>query len=254
MDEEPFRNRFRRDYIGDLIEARGRQPMIPRPEKPAPQSENLRPNLSRPKPVAIESVKPGPGAAPPEAAPPVAKLHEPSHRKIKRPKNRNSLLALALITALILAGSSYFIFRTNPSKNTSSNKNSVLADSTTAKGYVLKAYYPTNLPTGFKFDNDTAVLKANVLYYSVSDSKANKFYITLEAIPPNFDFDTFYAKFLKPDQYVVNVGSVVAGQVGANLIASIQTTSNVWIIINSNLNSTYLPELETITRSFEPAS
>lgn len=126
-----------------------------------------------------------------------------------------------------------------------------LVSGTTAaevKPVTIALYYPKNLPSGFTYNNDGKVLNPDVYYYSVTGPNNKKFYVTQQPIPANFDFKAFNKKFLNPDTFTANVGSVTAGAVGANMIGSVQTNKNTWIIVNTDATLP-LVQLESVIRS-----
>jgi hypothetical protein len=114
----------------------------------------------------------------------------------------------------------------------------------------IPVYYPQNLPAGYTYNNDAKTIQANILYFSITGPGNQTFYVTQQSIPPNFDFSTFNEKFLNPDNFSSDAGSVIAGPVGGNLIGSVQTDKNTWIIINSPGTNSQT-ELETVVRSLE---
>lgn len=206
------------------------------------------------KPVKVVAPPPTPPQAPPEVPTP-APPPKPKHHTKKSPKRTRwviiGFVALVIIALGITAG--YFAIKSlKPNASQSNSSQTANSGSPTIPGISFPLYYPSNLPPGYTFNKDTKVLKNDVLYYSIADPKGNNYYVTLQPVPASFNFTAFNSKFLKPDQFTTNIGSVVAGQVGANYIASIQTNSNVWIIINSS-NKDSLTPLEAISRSFQQA-
>jgi hypothetical protein len=159
-----------------------------------------------------------------------------------------ALPALIIIGVLGLAAGSYAYFKP---KHAQPGKPGVLAASN-GRQVSIPVYYPRNLPGGYTYNNDPKVLKANVLYFSVSGPGKQMFYVTQQPIPATFDFTAFNKKFLNPDNFSTGSGTVTAGQVGANMLASIRTDKNTWIIVNSS-GTTPLTELEAVARSFGPA-
>jgi hypothetical protein len=229
MDED-IRKRYRRDFRGEPIRVVRQQ--LATIVRPAP--------IQQPDPV-IETT--------PATTDPVLPIEQPlpTNHKSKRRSKRPTLI-LSGVVMLAVIGTAGFVL-VKPKLH--HDKTVVLGTSIQAQ-YQIPAFYPTNLPTGYTFNKDFKVLAPNVLYYSVSDSSNEKFYVTLQALPKNFDFSAFKQKFLKPDEYTTDIGSVVAGNMGASLVGSIRTNNSIWILINSPaVNS--LPQLETITRSFQPA-
>jgi len=152
-----------------------------------------------------------------------------------------------VIAVLGLAGAGYAYFRpSHPPKKSTPLGQSI------SQLVSIPAYYPQNLPSGYSYNNDARTIKTNVLYLSVTGPGKQTFYITQQSVPASFDFVGFDKKFLNPDNFSSDAGSAIAGQVGANLIGSIQTNKNTWIIINS-AGTNSLTELETVARSFELA-
>lgn len=165
-----------------------------------------------------------------------------THRNLKKPV----LTALIIVGVIGLAGAAYAYFRP------SHPKPSQAAASIQLNGQQISipVYYPHNLPSGYTYNNDPKLLKTNVLYFSVTGPGKQTYYVTQQAIPASFDFTAFNKKFLNPDNFSSDAGTVTAGGVGANMIASIRTNKNTWIIINASATSP-LTELETVIRSFE---
>lgn len=163
----------------------------------------------------------------------------------KRPK-RAALTVLVIIVVLGIGGAGYAYFKPNHAKPAKTG----LFGQSIRQQVSIPLYYPQNLPGGYSYNNDARTIKANVLYLSVTGPGKQVFYITQQAVPASFDFVGFDKKFLNPDNFSTDAGSAIAGQVGANLIGSIQTNKNTWIIINS-AGTNSLTELETAARSFE---
>lgn len=114
----------------------------------------------------------------------------------------------------------------------------------------IPVYVAKNLPTGYVFNHDAKALKANVYYYSIAGPSKKVFYVTQQQIPASFDFTTFNKKFLNPDTFSTGSGTATVGPVGSNMLGSIRTNKNTWIIINSSPGTT-LAELESVVRSFD---
>lgn len=110
-------------------------------------------------------------------------------------------------------------------------------------------YYPTHPPSGMQVDRTSFhVPTKNVVTYTVSDSQDNKFYVSIEPIPDNFDFIAFKKKFQTTDDLNLPTGNGFIGDLGAQLVASIQTQQNSWIIINTKA-VTQAAELQSLARS-----
>ena len=247
MDED-LRNRFRRtDYT------RRSQPM-PRRPKPVPTTvvELTSTQPAPEKPLEVSSPPP----APPPPAPPTKPPKAPKPPKQKRAKRSKRPVALIItvivVIAVLLAAGLIGWFVVRPRYEQKKENQATASAAATIPGITIPIYYPSNLPPGYNFNNDTKVIKNDVYYYSINDPQGSTYHVTVQPIPAAFNFTAFTSKFLNPNQYTTNVGSVVAGQVGARFYASIQTTSNTWILIWTEAKNS-LPQLEAITRSFQQA-
>jgi len=157
------------------------------------------------------------------------------------------LPAAIVIVVVVLTVVGYFLFKPSHKPNPSTALGQSIA-----KLVSIPAYYPQNLPAGYTYNNDARTIKANVLYFSVTGPGSQAFYVTQQPVPASFDFVGFDKKFLNPENFSTDAGSSIAGPVGANLIGSILTNKNTWIIINSQ-GTNSLTELETVVRSLEYA-
>jgi hypothetical protein len=164
----------------------------------------------------------------------------------KQPRGK-VLLVVIVVVVLGLTSGAYILLKPTPP----SNKSSLLGQSI-SRLVSIPVYYPQDLPSGYIYNNDAKPIKANILYFSVTSPNNQTFYVSQQPIPASFDFVGFNKKFLNPDNFSSDAGSAVAGPVGANLICSILTNKNTWIIINSPSTDS-LTEIETIARSLELA-
>ncbi len=250
MDEE-LRNRFRRtDYTRRAQSATGhvRPVAKPRPKPTLPSAAPVE-KVSPPPVIPVQEPEPTPIKQPKLPKPP----KPPKQRRPKR-KKRIIIFIIIMTVILVLAGlaaAGWFLVR--PRYVQSKNNQSTAASTPTIPGISFPLYYPSNLPVGYTYNKDIKVIKEDVLYYSITDPAGNIYHVTLQKLPAAFNFSAFNSKFQKPDLYTTNVGSVVAGQVGASSIASIQTSNNVWILINTDAKNV-IPQLETISRSFQQAT
>jgi hypothetical protein len=112
----------------------------------------------------------------------------------------------------------------------------------------IPVYYPVGVPSGYGV-SDFKIIKKNIMTFTVTNLRGEKFYVSEQPLVTSFDFEGFKKKFAKPDEYNTPIGSNLVGVAGADLIASIQTSDSVWIIINSKA-LTSIKDMETITRSF----
>ena len=117
----------------------------------------------------------------------------------------------------------------------------------------IALYYPVNPPDGLRVDRTSfQVPYQGVVTYTLRDTRGNKFYVSEQALPGNFDFTAFKAKFESTDEITVPAGNALVGDLGIELIASIQTPKNSWIIINTP-DITGQTELEALSRTFVQA-
>jgi len=110
-------------------------------------------------------------------------------------------------------------------------------------------YYPRNLPDNLKVDRSSFDTPAqDVLTYVVRDSQGNKFYVSQQKLPANFDMASFKKKFEKTDDISTSYGSGFIGDLGNQLVGSVVTNQNSWIIVNTN-DVDQQTELEELLRS-----
>lgn len=160
---------------------------------------------------------------------------------------KKGLLPILAATAIVLVIVGYWLFKPSHKHNPSTTLGQSIA-----KLVSIPAYYPQNLPNGYTYNKDAKAIKVNVLYFSVTGPGNQTFYVSQQSVPASFDFVGFDKKFLNPDNFSTDAGSTIAGQVGANMIGSVLTDKNTWIIINTGSTSS-LTELETVARSLERA-
>jgi hypothetical protein len=162
-------------------------------------------------------------------------------RSFWRRQSTWALLVFIILVACVLG----FYF-----KNKHAEANPTYFPKTITKDQVgIAVYYPVNLPEGYSVSN-YKVIKKDVLYYLVTSGKGDRFSITIQALPSSFDFISFKKKFLKPDDYATPVGTNTVGVVGTELVGSVQTVDNSWIILNSK-STDAIKDMETITRSLK---
>lgn len=114
----------------------------------------------------------------------------------------------------------------------------------------MSLYYPIKPPSGMSVDQASfSAPSKNVITYIVSDSQSNKFYVAMQLLPDTFNFAKFKSKFEKTEEFTANAGSVLIGDLGNQLVASIQTPKNSWIIVNTTAFSQQA-ELEALCRAF----
>lgn len=182
---------------------------------------------------------------------------QPAKHTAPMPKRRPNIslktfkLPVAIALAIILVAVSGVYHLSHKPKPTNDIK-SVLAESTQNQT-TIPIFVPSALPKGYKYNNDFKQIKNDIYYFSVSGPSGKKFYITQQPIPAKFDFVGFNNKFLNPDNFNTDAGTVTAGPSGADLLASLRTTKNTWIIVNAQDTSpANLSQLESVVRSLHP--
>lgn len=261
MDED-FRSRLRHEGNGPQPQF---QPRVPKPSQPAPVTD-LRP-LGQRQPAPTPSVQsqhqhPAPQPHPaPHHMVEHHRTHDQQHhyptasRDVpKRQTRRGKTILTAAAVAVLVTGGGFFYHQKHQSKTNvlGSHTSSYFPATLDGSQVDIPVYYPVNLPAGFKVSG-FKVIKQNVLYYVVTNKNNDSFYITIQPLPASFDFVSFAKKFPQPDQYNTPIGTDLVGVAGNQLLGSIQTNKNTWIILNSTaINS--IKDMETITRSFQPVS
>ncbi len=107
--------------------------------------------------------------------------------------------------------------------------------------------YPTDLPAGFRINNDLQNLGQGVTSYSISDG-ANKYTVLQQPIPANFSQSAFAKGVTDAEELNVPLGTVVIGVSSSELLASIQTSDGRWILIEAD-GASLRPQLEVIVKS-----
>lgn len=208
----------------------------------------LRPESQRPaghrQPAPAQP--PRPASQYPDPLPPVRQPLEPASRQRRRFSLRFFIIGLFILILLAAtATGAYLYHRKVATKH-------YFPAYITKRDYALAAYYPVNLPAGYSVAG-FKIIQHNILYYSVTNRAGDKFHLTLQSLPTSFDFAAFQKKFENPDQYQTPIGSNLVGIAGSSLIGSIQTSQNVWILLNSTAVGS-INSMETITRSLRQVS
>jgi hypothetical protein len=114
----------------------------------------------------------------------------------------------------------------------------------------IALYYPVNLPNGMYVDRSSFMVPTkNVVTYTILDKGGNKFYVSEQNLPNNFDFDAFKKKFESNNEFATKAGNAFIGDLGSQIIASIPTPQQSWIIINTGA-FTAQSEIPEICRAF----
>lgn len=117
----------------------------------------------------------------------------------------------------------------------------------------FQLYYPTKLPQGLQVVPGSIKGNEQAVLYTIADEHGHKFYVSIQRLPNNFDYETFKNKFTDTDETLVNIGSALTGDAGYALIGSVRTANNSWILINTP-DTTLSGELQGLTHDFEKAT
>lgn len=121
----------------------------------------------------------------------------------------------------------------------------------TVRGKISAAlYYPVNTPQGMHVDRASFQSPAkDVLVFTITDSQDNKFYVSEEPLPANYSLSKFKEKFPVTENLQTSVGNALIGTLSNEIVASLPTTKNTWLIVNTTATDQHA-ELEAICRSF----
>lgn len=112
-------------------------------------------------------------------------------------------------------------------------------------------YYPTNLPTTFRSNNDTQLIGTSTVYYSYSDNKGNQYYVTQQPTPANFNYAAFKSGLSNTEEFSVSIGSAVIGTNASELVGGIRTNNNLWILVGAS-SANVRTQLKTLINSLQP--
>lgn len=155
-----------------------------------------------------------------------------------RPRLR-LVLAAALFAIAIGAG---FLAVGEIRKNSARDK-LFPADLRSAVSFPL--YFPSELPGGFRVDQEPARFGAGVVTFSISYGKDSKLVVSEQKKPSDFDFGKFYKeKFEVRRQTDVTGGQLAIGKLNNQTACSL-LTDQTWIIANapSGINDDMLTDL-----------
>jgi hypothetical protein len=163
----------------------------------------------------------------------------PSHRS-SRKKLRWILVIPLLVLGVLLFGIVFFI-------RTHSNEPNPIPEQI-LKQTTYPLYYPSKAPASWHVDPASFNASDTVVIYTMQDGQA-KFVISVQPLPSGFDFSAFKKKFGDTDEFNTDVGTVLIGDLGNELIASIRTNDSSWILINTK-DYTAKAKLADFTRYF----
>jgi hypothetical protein len=242
MDDD-LRRRYRRDYSRESI--RSDPPKNPKPiARPAAE----RPTALRKQISEVEKDVPTPDLPIPQVD--ITKTASRKHKvRHKRSRLKVILSIIVLLIGCAVAGALAYTKLSGDTPQVARHFPSSITKSQTK----MQLYYPTNLPGGYVVNNDFKTPEANVVTYSVSDSKSNKYVIAIQPLPRGFNIDDQKTKLLNPDTIKTNYGSAIVGTTVDGLLALIRTDDNSLIIIHA-LNKDTQPQLETIIKALQKSN
>jgi len=110
-------------------------------------------------------------------------------------------------------------------------------------------YYPTKAPANWHVDESSYSATSDVVMYTLNNDAGQKFFVSIQPPPSNFNYDGFKKQFSGNDEFNTDLGSVFIGNVATSAIASIRTNDGSWIIISAADPATK-SELPTLARYF----
>ncbi len=114
----------------------------------------------------------------------------------------------------------------------------------------IALYYPVHPAQGMQVDRSSFMVPAkDVVTYVVKDNKNNKFYVTVQAQPSNFNFADFKQRLGVSNEFITSAGNAFIVDLGRQITANILTPKKSWILISTQA-FTEQPELEVLCQSF----
>ena len=111
-------------------------------------------------------------------------------------------------------------------------------------------YYPTQLPDGYSIKSSSIQLKDGVLTYAATRADL-RIVFTMQAVPANFNFQSFYQQYLKnTQQFHTAYGQAVMGNI-QNRVLSSMTDGKTWFILSDNSPNVSGGELRLIMNSLK---
>jgi hypothetical protein len=111
----------------------------------------------------------------------------------------------------------------------------------------LPLYYPSKLPEGFEAKPETISAQADntdLITYQVSYGNGNQLFVSIQAIPDNFDFIGFYKQTIQAEEFETKNGEAYIGSLNNNSVVSLKT-QDAWILVNApgGIGATELKEV-----------
>jgi hypothetical protein len=111
-------------------------------------------------------------------------------------------------------------------------------------------YYPVHPPSGLAVNRASLSATSKVVTYVVNMASKTGFYVSVQPLPQNYDFDAFEKKFQTTDEFTTSIGTALVGDIGVGILGSVRTNDGSWILINSS-NTNAQPMLEDLIRSLQ---
>ena len=110
-------------------------------------------------------------------------------------------------------------------------------------------YYPTELPAGFSLDKNSFSETSGVVTYVINYDNGKKLIFNTQALPKDFDFDSFQGNGKKIGS---SLGDAYVGSLGNNTVVSVATDKS-WLFIGvpSPINT---PAMEVILQHLKQAN
>jgi hypothetical protein len=142
-------------------------------------------------------------------------------------QSKKVLIFVAAAVILIAGISAVLLVHSKSSAQSSGIPNDIL----TAANFPL--YIPEELPKGYALDSNSYSSTREVVSYTITYNKDSKLLVSLQPIPANFDFDTFYEKSMKDASSVsTSVGNAKIGRMNGIETISL-LTKKTWVLITA---------------------
>jgi hypothetical protein len=164
----------------------------------------------------------------------------------KRKKLSKKVLLIAIIFLIIAAGgiSSFYIFESH---------DPIPQSVRTQVNFAL--FYPGALPQNWKIDKSSFLADPNakVVSYLLKAPTGN-LNITIQPVPTNFDFTSFYTKRLSNTiQFLTPLGQGAIGTTDNQLVGSLVTTSS-WVLASPSSSSITQSDIQFVLNHLQSTS
>ena len=121
----------------------------------------------------------------------------------------------------------------------------------TQKEVNFPLYAPSSLPEGFFYKQGGVSTSGSVVLYSLSFEQNKTLSVSIQAKPPNIDFNDFYNRILSNKSEVLSTqGKAVIGNNGERTIGSL-VNDKVWVVLNTQ-SHIKTNELSALLSSLKP--